>query len=195
MLSIREKFIALVDNDCIRKSDAIILLEGDGKNRYVKACQLFQSGMADKIVFSGGIIDYSYGSFPFTDIEPLLLSEGIPSDAIIHESKSQSTKEQAKEVIKLAIKNDWKSLILIASHYHQYRAYLTFLNEVIGSPYKIVIYNASASNLFWFEDNKWGKRIDLIDDEFVKIEKYSSRSHLATMEQAIDYQLWKENLQ
>jgi len=151
--------------------------------------------MADKIVFSGGIIDYSYGSFPYTDIKPLLLAEGIPADAIIHESKSQSTKEQAQEVIKLANKNNWKSLILIASHYHQYRAYLTFLKEVIASTDKIAIYNASASNLSWFEDNQWGKRIDLIDDEFIKIERYSSMSHLATMEQAIDYQLWKEKFQ
>ena len=33
-LTNREKFIALTDNDGIQNSDAIILLEGDGFNRY-----------------------------------------------------------------------------------------------------------------------------------------------------------------
>ena len=36
-LSKREKFIALVDNDGLLKSDVIVLLEGDGYNRYQKA--------------------------------------------------------------------------------------------------------------------------------------------------------------
>ena len=51
----REKFIAIVDNDNIQKSDAIILLEGDGFNRYRKAVELYKEGYAEKIVFSGGI--------------------------------------------------------------------------------------------------------------------------------------------
>ena len=40
----REKFIALVDNDSIDKSDVIVLLEGDGYNRYSKAVELFKKG-------------------------------------------------------------------------------------------------------------------------------------------------------
>ena len=87
----REKFIALVDNDSIDKSDVIVLLEGDGYNRYSKAVELFKKGYSKKIVFSGGITDYDYGSFPFEDIYPKILSEGVPKDAIIHEDKSKNT--------------------------------------------------------------------------------------------------------
>ena len=36
-----ERFIALVDNDGILESDAIVLLEGDGFNRYKKAADLY----------------------------------------------------------------------------------------------------------------------------------------------------------
>ena len=82
----REKFIALVDNDSIDKSDVIVLLEGDGYNRYSKAVELFKKGYSKKIVFSGGITDYDYGSFPFEDIYPKILSEGVPQEAIIIES-------------------------------------------------------------------------------------------------------------
>ena len=90
-LSQREKFIALVDNDGILKSDIIVLLEGDGFNRYKKASNLYLNGLSDRIIFSGAITDYDYGSFPFEDILPKLIESGVPRKAIIHEKKSKST--------------------------------------------------------------------------------------------------------
>lgn len=191
-MELREKFIVLVDNDLIQKSDAIILLEGDGLNRYPKAIELFKQGFSDKIVFSGNISNYPYGSYPLSDIYPYIVEAGIPHEDIIHEDKSLNTREQAIEIIKLAEKNGWTKLILVASHYHQYRAYLTFLKEVFITNSNIVIYNAPANDLKWFDDAGWGQRFDLIDQEFARIEKYSEYNHLATYNEAIEYQKWKE---
>lgn len=191
-MNLREKFIILVDNDCIKKSDAIILLEGDGLNRCNKAVQLYKKGFADKIVFSGGITNLSYGSYPFSMVLPELIKLGMPIEAIIHESNSQNTREQAVEIIKLAGLKGWKKLILVASHYHQYRAYLTFLKEVLNTNSGIILYNSSDKSLSWFEETRWGKRFDLLDDEFDRIEKYTVLSHLATINEAIEYQKWKE---
>ena len=50
-LSVREKFIALVDNDQILVSDAIVLLEGDGFNRYIKATDLYKMRYSKKIIY------------------------------------------------------------------------------------------------------------------------------------------------
>lgn len=191
-MNLREKLIILVDNDCIRKSDAIILLEGDGLNRVPKAVELFLSGFADQIVFSGGITNLAYGSFPYSMAYPELIHAGIPPEVIIHESISQNTREQAIEIIKLAILNGWKKLILVASHYHQYRAYLTLLKEIADTNSTILLYNAPAKNLEWFEETGWGNRYDLLDNEFDRIEKYTKLSHLVTINEAIDYQRWKE---
>lgn len=188
----REKFIALVDNDILKPSDAIILLEGDGLNRYQKTVDLYNSGVSDKIVFSGGIVDYKYGSFPFSDVLPHILQTGIPCEAIIHEDQSLNTREQAVEVIKLSIKNNWKRLILVASHEHQYRAYLTFLREVLDTGSDIVLYNSPVRNLGWFKESDWGVRYERLEQEFVRIEKYSELGHLATYKEVIDYQKWKE---
>ena len=174
-LTTREKFIALVDNDGILESDAIVLLEGDGFNRYKKAADLYLGGMSQRIIFSGAITDYSYGSFPFEDILPRLLSSGVPRDAIIHEKKSQNTREQAIEVINMAKANNWKKVILVATHEHQYRAYLTFLKEVLKSDQDILLFNSPVRNLKWFENNVWGKRFDNIDKEFEKIEIYMAK--------------------
>ena len=147
----REKFIALVDNDGIIKSDIIVLLEGDGFNRYKKAADLFNSGYSDKIVFSGAITDYNYGSFPFEDILPKLLETGVPKESIIHEKKSSNTLEQAIEVIDIAIKNNWDKIILVATHDHQYRAYLAFLKQVLKKKKEILLFNSPVRNLKWLK--------------------------------------------
>ena len=56
MITDREKILAIVDNDCLTPSDAVILLEGDGFFRFSIAVDLYKRGMAKKIVFSGNII-------------------------------------------------------------------------------------------------------------------------------------------
>jgi len=188
----KEKCIAIIDNDVLLKSDAIVLLEGDGFHRYQKAVSLYNEGQADKIIFSGGITDYEYGSFPFSDVLPHILATGVPSEAIIHESKSLNTKEQASEVLKLAISNNWKKIILVASHEHQYRAYLTFLRQVIDLKKDIILYNSPVRNLGWFIDSGWGIRFDRLELEFERIDKYSSLGHLASYKEVIEYQRWKE---
>lgn len=194
MITNREKFIALVDNDSIKKSDAIVLLEGDGLNRYQKAAALYNQGYAKKIIFSGGITDYEYGSFPFNDILPLILREGVPECDIIHENKSLNTREQAIEVISIASRNNWTKLILVATHEHQYRAYLTFLKVLIDENLKLVLYNAPVRNLGWFIETGWGLRIERLESEFIRINKYYNLGHIANYDQAIKYQKWKETL-
>lgn len=192
MLTEREIFISLVDNDSIHQSDAIILLEGDGMNRYQHAVKLFHEKWAPLVVFSGGITDYAYGSFPYTEIKPLLLQAGIPEENLYHESRSLNTRDQAQEIIKLCLQRNWKKIILVASPYHQYRAYLTFLKSLQESESGIVIYNASVRQLEWFTPNPWGNRYACLQQEFDRIEKYSVFGHLATYQEAIEYQRWKE---
>ena len=194
MISNREKLIAIVNNDCLTKADAIILLEGDGFNRYKKAVELYKNGFAPKIVFSGNIIDKGYGSYPFDEIKPLLIHDGVSEKDLIYENKSVNTYEQALEIIKLSKEKNWKKIILVASHEHQYRAYLTFLRQIIDSKSKIVLYNAPARDLKWFVDDGWGIRIDRLENEFNRIEKYLALGHLANFDEAIEYQKWKESI-
>jgi len=187
-----EKFITLVDNDLIKPSDAIILLEGDGLNRIDKAVELFKNNYANVIVFSGEINNPGYGSYTAEKVLPVILNKGVPDKNIIHENKSTNTREQAAEVIKLSIKNSWKRIILVASHYHQYRAYLTFLKVLQEQNINLIIYNAPTHELKWFEETGWGKRINLLEYEFKKINEYSELNHIASYQTAIEYQRWKE---
>ena len=194
MITDREIIMAIIDNDCFSKSDVAILLEGDGFFRYKKAIDLYKTGQVSKIVFSGNIVDRNYGSFPYEEIKPLILENGVPEIDLIHEDKSLHTRQQAVEVIQLAVQMGWKKLALIASQEHQYRAYLTFLREVLDTQSNIVLYNVPVRNLNWFVDDGWGMRFARLASEFDKIERYTLMGHLANAEEVIEYQKWKESL-
>lgn len=193
MITDMEIIMAIVDNDCLTKSDAAILLEGDGFFRFKKAVELYKRGMVSKIVFSGNIVDKDYGSYPFEEIKPLILQSGVQEEDVIHENVSRQTRQQAVEVVKIAMEKGWKKLALVASHEHQYRAYLTFLREVLDTKSEIILYNAPVRNLNWFIDSGWGTRFDRLLAEIDRIEKYSVMGHLATANEVIEYQKWKES--
>ena len=194
MITERETIMAIVDNDCLTKSDAAILLEGDGYYRFQKAVDLYKSGQVSKIVFSGNIIDRDYGSFPFEEIKPFIINAGVPEEDLIHEDKSLHTRQQAIEVVKMSMERGWKKLALVASHEHQYRAYLTFLREVLDTKSGIILYNAPVRNLNWFIDSGCGIRYERLASEFERIEKYSTLGHLANATEVVEYQKWKESL-
>lgn len=183
-----------MDHDPLKKSDAIILLEGDGNSRLKFACDLYHEDFAKTLVFSGGIENLSYGSFPFELLEEDFKRNNVDPKDIIVERKSQHTREQAIEIIKMCKDKGWKRIILVASHYHQLRAYLTFLKILLEEKLEstIQIFNAPANDLSWFEYMPWGTRFDLLDQEFDRINYYYSQGHLASYEQTINYQRWKE---
>lgn len=176
----------------IVSSDAIILLEGDGTNRVHTAANLYAEGIACKIVFTGGAVNYDYGSFPKEEVLPILLEFGVRECDIMLDDKSMHTKAQAEAIVRLAKDNGWKRIILVASPDHQYRAYLTFLRTILNEYPELILINVPARNLQWFEDKGWKTQFDRLDQEFERIEKYSSMGHLASYEEAIEYQKWKE---
>jgi uncharacterized SAM-binding protein YcdF (DUF218 family) len=188
-ITIREKFIAIVDSDMCKKSDAIILLEGDGTFRNEKAVELYLQKWAPTVVFSGGFDDPKSGAFIQHDIIERLVELGVNEEDIILERKSLNTRQQGEEVMKLVIQNNWKRIILVGTHYHQYRAFLTFLKCMKDANILIEIINVPA-RCKWFSHNEWGRRTDIMDLEFEKIEKY--KSHCCTLEEGIEHQEWKE---
>ncbi|MCX6723531.1 MAG: YdcF family protein [Candidatus Staskawiczbacteria bacterium] len=190
----KEQFIILVNNESLKKSDAIIVLEGDGFNRLDKAIWLYKNNWSKLIVISGGLNNPSGGSYPAEIMKQKLIKLKIPAKDIVLENNSQNTKEQAENVIKLSIQNKWGRILIVASNYHQYRAFLTFLKEISKNKIDLEIVNAPASNLSWFSKNKWGRRIDLLKMEFDKINEYQKKRHLASFTEAINYLHSKENL-
>ena len=188
----REKFIVLLSNDFILKSDAIIILEGDGEFRIAKAAELYKKGFARNVVFSGGLDKPHFGAYTFKKLEENIAAQGIPKETIIVESQSTNTRQQAEEVVKLCKIYKWESIILVASHYHQYRAFLTFLKHIEEENFSLIIHNAPANKIPWFSKNVWGKRVELLEIEFNKINEYQNVGHVSDYSDAIKYFKWKE---
>lgn len=186
------KLMAIVSGDIIKKSDAVVCLEGDGYNRLDWTIKLFQKGLAKRIVISGGYNNPLF-SIPAEKMAERLIKRGIPPERIILEKKSQQTYEQAVEVMKLAKEKKWKKIILVASQFHQARAFLTFLKAMKDAKLKIHIFNAPVRGLSWFEKTGLGlTRLQLLVEEFKKIDEYMEKGHLVTIKEAVKYQKWKE---
>ncbi len=186
------KLVLIVSNDIIKKSDSVICLEGDGYSRIEQTIGIFKQGLADNIVLSGG---YHAPPFcvPAQVLIKKLLDKEIPKSKIIIEERSQNTFEQGHEVMEIAKAKKWKKIILVASHFHQPRAYFTFIKAMKDSGLKIQIFNASVRELPWFSKTSLGlNRLELLEEEFRKIEKYQRSGHVATFKEVIEYQKWRE---
>lgn len=191
MLPLKLMFTVLAGNDTLRKSDAIVLLEGDNYARVNEAHRLFRDGWAKTVVISGGIDNAPARSIPARLLKRRLVACGVPEKNIVLEEKSLNTREQAVAVMRMVRVNGWKRIIVVASPYHQFRAYLTFIKAMRDDGLKIVISNAPARDLSWFEQGGDGlSRVDLLDREFQKIKKY--KKDLVSFTEAIRYHQWKE---
>ena len=189
-------FFSLIDNDQIIKSDAIFLFQGDGLNRIAHSIDLYKSGLASKIVYTGGANNNKYGSFSFDKCIPEFEKYNFNIKNLILDQKSLNTYDQAKYLCKKCIDENWKKIILVASHYHQYRAFLTVLNELNkrkNLKNKLIISNSSVRNLKWFKSDGWGERYKLFQDELIRIKKYKVKNHVSSYKEGINYFKWKES--
>lgn len=175
---------AIVGNDTVKKSDAVIWLEGDALARRDEVVRVFEEGLADHIVVSGGFEGNQEIAIPAPALAEELYKRGIPKEKVVVEGMSQNTFEQGVEVMKIVKERDWKKIILVASHYHQLRAFLTFLKAMREAGLEICIYNSPARELPWVEK--------LFEDEMKKIEEYGAKGHVASIQDALKYQEWKE---
>ena len=186
MLTDKEKFIAFLENQSPRRGDVIVLLEGDGYNRVKHAARLYTDNYAPRIIVLGGDARREYGSFPSRKLARELQKEGVPKSALYVEEKALHTLGEARRALALAKKAGWKSLILVTSPHHQFRAFLTFLKTMRDANLDLLLVNAPA-NLPWFGDNPWGKRSELLQGEFDRIEEYQKKGDCASFAEGLVY--------
>lgn len=185
---------AIVSNDSVKKSDAVIWLEGDGWARRDEVLRVYETGLADYIIVSGGLLNENRPvAVPAPTLAEELYKKGIPREKVVIESVSQNTFEQGTEVMKIITKRGWQKIILVASHYHQLRAYLTFLQAMKNAGLKIVIYNSPARDLPWFQKVIDHSRKELFESELAKISEYGAKGHIYPVTEALSYQEWKES--
>ena len=106
--------------------DAIVAISGgDTLARAKEAINLYQSGWAKVLIFSGAAIDKTGPSNAY-EMKQSALQAGVPESAIYIDEEATSTKENAINTQKILEKIGAKKIILVTSGYHQRRSKLTF---------------------------------------------------------------------
>lgn len=101
---------------------------GEAGDRVIYAARLYRAGVAPVILVSGAHGPLSNdGQIPESRaMADLLIFFGVPPDAIILESVSKNTYENAVESSKLLAAHDLSSVVLVTSAMHMPRAYGVF---------------------------------------------------------------------
>jgi mannose-1-phosphate guanylyltransferase len=186
------KILSFVLTEPLSKADVIVCLEGDGQERTKECLRIFKEKWAPVIIVSGGS-DSLPASIIADQMADYLIKNGVKKKDIIIEPNSRNTKEQAEEVMKILKEKGFKKVLLVASHFHQARAFLTFLKAMENFNMEITIVNSPARCLPWFENTTFGKtREQLLESEFVKIKEYCEKGDLVPVEKALKYTKWKE---
>ena len=117
--------------DSATESDVIIVLgaglRSDGRpgwaltRRSLQGAQLWQQGLASKLLCSGGKAD-SYPRSEAAACREVLMRQGVPASAILLEEQSRSTEENAIYSRRILQDAGLESVILVSDSYHMLRA-------------------------------------------------------------------------
>ena len=149
-------------NHCLEKSDCILVLGSNDPRVAELAVELYQQGLASKILFSGGFGRLTEGVFEYSEADTfaeIAQDLGVPSRDIIIENRSTNSGENvlfsAQRCQELGY--DFHRYILVQKPYMERRAYATFLKQWPGKIEHVVVTSTKHQFCDYFNDE-----IDLI---------------------------------
>lgn len=178
----------------LKKSDAIVWLQGNRYDRAEKVLELYKKGWSKTIIVTGN--DILVGSRErkgeenvfIKDMINWLLAHRVRREDLIIDRNSLNTNDQAKYIMNLAKKKKWEKIILVGSSYYQPRAFLTFLKQSEIKKWQGTIINQPALI-------PWQKKPDgrnkyawqCFHEETEKIKRY--KKDMANIKEGIGYLL------
>lgn len=187
-----KKLYNLIIQDVVKKSDAIIWLQGDRYDRAGKTLKLYNDGWAKTIIISGNNVlignnaRMGENNISLDKMKNYLLKKGIRERNIIVDDSAMNTKDQAEHILKIARRKKWSKLILVGSSFYQPRAFLTFLRQAEKVNWTGRIINQPAFIAWNKKPGGRDKTAKIIfSHELEKIEKY--KKDLSTIRQGIKY--------
>ena len=158
----------LAIEDPLANADVIVAVSGDSGQRTATAVDLWKQKRAPLILFSGGSLDpASVSSAELMKRDAVKL--GVPAEAVLVESLSASTEENAEFSAALLKQRGLHTAILVTSPYHQRRASILFSQAF--TPLGLSFLNHPAVDPHWDPDRWWltdpPRRLTLV--ELVKL--------------------------
>jgi uncharacterized SAM-binding protein YcdF (DUF218 family) len=145
-------------DDDPRRADAVVVLAGGRKFRLEKGLELIRQGVAETLVISDGYAD------DWAEANRLCARGGDGFRVLCFKPDPYSTKGEAEAVARLARSHGWRSVAVVTSTFHVFRARMLFERcldgdvATVGARYKLRYLPAA---LFW-ETGKlaWAVTID-----------------------------------
>ena len=109
-------FLCVENHDA--RADILIVPGGAGGERAKWAAQLYTNGVAPRILLTG--------AGDYRGHRAILMAAGVPRDAILIESKSTTTRENAEFSAALLKEQGIRTAIVVTSWYHSRRALVAF---------------------------------------------------------------------
>lgn len=198
MTSLREQFAAVLASAPLVRCDAMLVCAGeDAEPRLRMACALMAQGGAPQMVLSGGIHDPPH-KLGARALGPKAIGFGVAFDRLVIDEASKHTRDQAVYITQLAKAQQWTRVLLVASPYHMPRVFLSCVQALREIEATEIVRLCPAPGQFgmapelltpWWgaPDGMEATRLDLLTEEYLKIEAYQARGHCATYEDGLAY--------
>ncbi len=143
--------------ECASAGAIVVISGGDTMARTDRAIELFKSGWAPIIVFSGAAADKDGPSNAHV-MRSRALSLGVPQEATIIEEQSETTRQNAEQVGRQLESRGVNDIILVTSGYHMRRASLEFSRHLpqIDIRRHPVANDQQWSQVWWLTPRGWG---------------------------------------
>lgn len=142
----------LSPQDDLRPADVIVAISGgETQQRTRQAVELYEKGLAPKLLFSGAAQDKS-GPSNAAAMKMAAIKAGVPEQNILIEERSVNTLENAAATAPIIKSLNADTVILVTSPYHQRRASTNF-REILGPDVNIINYSSKDSS--WRKNNWW----------------------------------------
>jgi uncharacterized SAM-binding protein YcdF (DUF218 family) len=135
------------------KSDAVFVLGGDDGERGLRAAELHQRGLAGTFVLTGAedmagevLPAYLYWR------AAVLIRAGVPEGAVMLDTKSSNSGEEAAFGLQLAKARGWKRVLVVSDPPHMRRLAIIWGRAFEGSGVEFVLV---ASKSRWWEPGRW----------------------------------------
>ena len=137
--------------DRVTRADAVVVLSGGKTDRLPKGLALVRARVAPTLVISDGLA----AGYPQAN---RLCRGGRPFHVVCFRPDPYSTRGEAEGVARLARKHGWRSLVVVTSRYHVFRARLLF-RRCFHGPLAVVGSQPSLEHFVLGAVQEWPKLV------------------------------------
>lgn len=158
MQAVKQMGNYLVVRDELKPADAVAVLSGGGPERVEYASLLITKKYGKKLIFTETGEDNPLGSGTVSDVmSKQATEEGVRrSKQYFAGDDVESTKDEAKAVLKLAKERGWESVIVVTDTFHSRRTRVIFTDVFKGSGIVVRINPVDVDD-YWYDPSAWWK--------------------------------------